>query len=127
MSLPTHRPEMKSHGHWVMTPIPAEVRALQEKLHALGWGVGDLAGVPDWPEDAVSVVEGLIEALVLAERKTEELRSIHRELRSNTIPTNCTHCKGSGAEPPGCPESGPCEWCGGWTAHKRLLLAQGWG
>lgn len=58
------------NGRWVVRhgQDAAEVRDLQERLHALGWGVGDLAGVPSWPEDARAVVEGLIEALVLAER-----------------------------------------------------------
>lgn len=47
-----------------------------------------------------------------------------RELQRNALPSNCTRCGGVGAEPPGCPESGPCEWCGGWTAHKRLVASE---
>jgi len=47
-----------------------------------------------------------------------------RELQRDELPTNCQHCGGVGAEPPGCPESGPCEQCGAWTTHKRLVAAQ---
>lgn len=46
------------------------------------------------------------------------------ELRINALPSNCTNCNGHGAEPPGCPESGPCETCGGWTTHKRLVAGE---
>lgn len=55
------------------------------------------------------------------ESRNAELEENARELRLNALPSNCTHCNGSGAEPPGCPESDACERCGGWTSHKRLL------
>ena len=47
-----------------------------------------------------------------------------RELERNALPSNCTRCNGAGAEPPGCPESGPCERRGGWTTHKRLVAGE---
>lgn len=43
------------------------------------------------------------------------------DAEGETTPLNCTRCKGTGAEPPGCPESGPCEQCGGWTETKRAI------
>lgn len=52
------------------------------------------------------------------------LRVEVRELQRNALPSNCTRCNGSGAEPPGCPESDRCERCGGWTSHKRLVAGE---
>ncbi len=46
------------------------------------------------------------------------------ELQRAALPSNCTRCNGLGADPPGCPESGPCERCGGWTSHKRLVAGE---
>lgn len=68
-------------------------------------------------------------ATVTAERDEAraELRDVGerlRELQAHALPTDCVRCGGVGAEPPCCPESGPCECCGGWTAHKRLVVAE---
>jgi hypothetical protein len=46
------------------------------------------------------------------------------ELRKNALPTNCTRCNGKGSEPLHGPENGPCERCGGWSSHKRLIHAE---
>lgn len=59
-----------------------------------------------------------------ARAEIERLYATLREHQRNALPLNCTHCNGIGAEPPGCPESGPCERCGGWTAHKRLIASE---
>jgi len=56
--------------------------------------------------------------------ETAALRADIREFQRNALPSNCTRCNGLGAEPPGCPESGPCERCGGWTSHKRLVAGE---
>lgn len=56
--------------------------------------------------------------------ETAALRADIRELQRNALPSNCTRCNGLGAEPPGCPESGPCERCGGWTPHKLLVAGE---
>jgi hypothetical protein len=56
--------------------------------------------------------------------ETAALRADIRELQRNALPSNCTRCNGLCAEPPGCPESGPCERCGGWTPHKLLVAGE---
>lgn len=57
-------------------------------------------------------------------QRAERAEAALRELQRDALPSDCQRCGGVGAEPPGCPESGPCERCGGWTTHKRLVAAQ---
>ncbi len=68
----------------------------------------------------IEELEAEVEAL--NERREQDWQHLS-ELRKNALPSNCTRCHGAGAEPPGSPEDGPCERCGGWTSHKRLIAA----
>lgn len=70
---------------------------------------------------AVSTLLAEVDALREEMRNLDVVEAHNAELRKNALPSNCTRCNGNGAEPPGCPESGPCERCGGWTTHKRLV------
>ena len=89
----------------------------------------------DWTSDqadafAKATLQMAIEALDLrtrlaaVEAEREVDASLIRELQHHALPSNCTHCDGNGAEPPFGPESGPCEHCGGWTSHKRLVAGE---